>query len=468
MATITPWAISHGNMRSFANFINGFEHRYIENQADYTLAYKEQLLERLENNWLGYARLHMELTNRMNAANPDALNLDAAFEEELEVTASVYEGAKQSWLNVINMSIAEEPAPYVPPPLPKPNEISLPQFSGDYREYTAFRSAVLARVYHAAYPVHTKIDIIVKALSGDAKTQIGAVRGQDEDELMRIWECLEETFYNRYLLQRSHMGAIYEQPEIRSESATAYRAMINRINQNLHALEQLDIPTRELDPAILEMVLRKLDVDGTKHWETTRPKDRLPTIQSFTRFLEDRIVVIMNTSIQAVRTVPKAEHSENGSHSRGDSRSQARGGKQSHADLKRSHEQQGGGDAKRQRHNDEARNELDERPRQPTECVMDCHFNKPHWLWLCRKFQALTLEKRNQVISQHKLCRRCITLKHPIDQCNYRRCGDCNDDVHNRALCPKMMVIAKANTVRPSGGARRQSKRAGNPFVKNK
>lgn len=467
MAALTQWEARHNEMRNFGAFIYGFEHRFIDNPDPMTMTYREQMLRRLDVNWEGYARAHMALANLVQSADPDAVQLDDRFERELEDTAAVYEEAKRRWEALMQMAAPQE---QVVVPLPKPSEVTIPQFSGNYREYTAFRSAILARVYYAAYPVHTKIDMIVKALTAEAKSHIGEVRGQDGAELIRIWDCLEGTFHNRYLLQRSHMGAIYEQPEIRSESAAAYRAMINRINQNLHGLEQLGIPTGELDPAILEMVLPKLDVEGTRHWETTRDKDSLPTIRSFIKFLEERIVVLVNTSIQAKRTDPKSDHSENVSHQRGEQKAHGRNGRQANCDNgKRTHEQQhGGGDAKRSRQSDDhpVRHGGDGRPKAPAECLMECKFHRPHQLWLCRKFRAMDLEKRNQFVARHKLCRRCITLKHPIDTCKSPRCEDCTDDVHNLVLCPKLMVIARANTARAQNGSRRHSRGGKNPFSK--
>lgn len=61
------------------------------------------------------------------------------------------------------------------------------------------------------------------------------------------------------------MEVIYEQPEIRS----ARRGVC--INKNMHALQQLDIPVIQLDPAILEVVLRKLDM------KDTQSNNQLPT-----------------------------------------------------------------------------------------------------------------------------------------------------------------------------------------------
>lgn len=461
MAAAPEWDVHHRAMQGFARVINGFTARFLPEQVPgqppVTMPVMQLVLQRLEANWAGYSRSHLAISTMMDALDQDAIQLNDDFDHEMEAVAERYAEAKA--LLEVRMASKAVPAPV---PIPKPKEVKLPQFSGNYLEYTAFRSAVLARVYSQAYPAHAKIDIIMRALTGDAKVHVGDVRGQDINEVERIWRCLEDTYHNRYLLQRSHMGAIYEQPELKSESATAYRAMANRINQNMHALRQLEIPTGQLDPAILEMVLRKLDQKGTQHWETTRPKEMLPTIASFTTFLEERIVVLQNTAIQAARTDTKLGLVDHRRESWSNNRS-----RNSHSDgNKRMNNFQSSGDAKRPRTDEDhqVHNSVDGRPKAPLACLMECQYKRPHHLWLCNKFKAMDLDKRMAFIKLHGLCRRCITLKHKLEHCKSPKCNDCKEDVHNQVLCPRHMVIAKTNTARTS---KKDGRRGKNPFTRS-
>lgn len=118
-------------------------------------------------------------------------------------------GAFANFIRTLSVRLLEVPEPLAVAPPPKANEVKIPSFSGDYLEYTAFRSAVMARVHD---PAHAKIDIIINALTGVAKSHVGQVRGQDESEFQRIWRCLEDTYHNPYLLQRSHMGLFTSNP----------------------------------------------------------------------------------------------------------------------------------------------------------------------------------------------------------------------------------------------------------------
>lgn len=200
-------------------------------------------------------------------------------------------------------------APVPPKFTPKPTEITLPSFSGQYHQYTAFRSAVITRVLETDHPAYSKTDLIIRALKDAARAHIGEVRGQDHFELERIWNALESTYHNPYLLTRSHIG-LMDIPNIERSSVPAYRLLIDTVTQNLHALTQLDIPTGQLDPVILEIIFRKFDPEGIASWETTRPQLGLPSLQDLIAFLEGRIVILSNTAHQVARTKAKEESQE--------------------------------------------------------------------------------------------------------------------------------------------------------------
>lgn len=474
MAQVREWDQHEMDRRGFKNFLDSFQLRFVyqERFYDHSMSYLEDLKRRIQSNWEGFARSHSavaEIIERQRVEN-DALQIDDNFEEDMEATATIYEEAR----NVIDSRLAELRGANVPQPVPVPSiprasDVTLPSFSGDFLEFTAFQAAYRARVQHESYPPHAKIDIILRALTGDARRHLGPVRAQDAPELQRIWQHLESTYFNKYLLQRAHIGAIYDQPPLSTESVAGYRAMICRLTQNLHALEELDIPTINMDPAILEMVFRKLDPQGTHDWEKTRDKTQLPTVSSFVSFLEERIIVLQNTAIQTKRIEPKAdaktETADHRSAFHGEKRSNGSNNTSAGQKHRLSDEQASTG-GKRQRNGDSRHNktDYDGRPKAPATCLMECNYHRPHQLWLCNQFRALDLQQRIQFIDKHKLCRRCLTLRHPIEQCKSPKCNDCTGEPHNLVLCPKYMVVARTNTARPSSGRNeRRGKR--NPFA---
>lgn len=474
MAQVREWDADEVERTVFKNFLDSFQLRFVyqERFYDYPMAYVEDLRQRVQSNWEGFCRSHatvVEIIERQRVQS-DALHIDDNYEQEMQDTALVYEEAKRMLDGrLTELRRGDVPLPVPVPSIPRASEVTLPSFSGDFTEFTAFQAAYKARVQYETYPPHAKIDIILRALTGDAKRHLGPVRGQDANELQRIWQHLESTYFNKYLLQRAHIGAIYDQPPLSAESAAGYRAMIGRLTQNMHALTELDIPTENMDPPILEMVLRRLDPQGTHYWETTRDRDHLPTVNSFVSFLEQRIIVLQNTAIQAKRIEPKAEVRAEPADHRGANHSDKRSGHSNGSNSghkRQSSDSHGSTGTKRHRDGENRGNktDYDGRPKAPTTCLMNCNYHRPHQLWLCNQFRALELEQRIQFIDKHKLCRRCLTLKHPIDQCRSPKCNDCTGEPHNLVLCPKYMVVARANTARPSKG-RNGRRGKSNPFA---
>lgn len=465
MSRQQSWAVHNMAMNGFKRVILTFQEKLLQPATfdNCALSTAQNLMDRLEANWRAYTTQHQRITEHIAALDGDAISLDAHFEEEVDVVARVFEGVKaiiEAKIRALSKALVKY--------TPKPNEITVASFSGEYHEYTAFRAAVLARVMHGDYPPHSKIDIITSALKGEAKKHIGEIRGQDQDELDRIWRALEDTYYNPYLLMRSHIGLIIDTPTITKGSAASYRALIGTVTQNLHGLTQLQIPVGQLDPVILEIVLRKLDAEGVAFWETTRPSKELPSLKVLLDFLESRIVVLSNTAHQSARVKPKEEPQEQKSaeHRQNDQRNQNNRSRDSHSGKfnKREsslqsqephHKRQRTGEDSNQASNSSARSTP------PDKCVMKCDYKRPHFLWMCRAFRALELEKRSQLIKDNKLCRRCITFTHSIEDCKSPRCSDCKDDVHNQMLCPKFMIIAKTNTTRPSSAKRRRNNKKG-------
>lgn len=160
MAALFGWTGHQEAINGFRGVITRFQEEYLEREqfTGGPMSYAQQLLERLEANWMGYTREHRAMTERVVQIGEDAIDLDPVFEIELVNMSVLYE----RWKRMIEDRIRSF-AGVVNPPPPKPNEVINGQFSGEYHEYTGFRAAVKARVLDAPYPPHTKIDIIMRS-----------------------------------------------------------------------------------------------------------------------------------------------------------------------------------------------------------------------------------------------------------------------------------------------------------------
>lgn len=430
------------------------------------MAYAQAMLERLNLNWQGFTRHHHLITEQV-----DAVASDRGFEEELDAVSKIYDDARKMIEAKLKM-LARPANPHVPQPV----EVTIGTFSGKFHEYTSFRTAVWARVITADYPAHTRIDIIVSALEGEARKLVGEIRELDDAEFDRIWRLLEDRYYDPYLLMRAHIGQIIDLPLILRGAPSLYRDMVNTVTQSLYALSQLSLPTDLMGPIILELVLRKVDAECSLIWEATRPQAGLPTLAMFLSFLDTRIVELTNASTahkvdrlpnirkssveqspqnrisrDEPRQAPKMEDAspnivdryvEQPARSLNEPRpSRSNHEYEEYEEYAATSEPQS---KRRRTHNERVQDKsLDLRPPPPRLCVMNCAYYRKHHLWLCKKFRALNLDERNRVVNEERLCRRCITQQHSINTCLSPKCERCDDDVHNEVLCPKFVALDK-------------------------
>lgn len=448
------WVSKHAAKEVFKRAIENFQEKHLSNDLfKYcSTAAAQSWLDRLNLNWEGYTRQHNEIAQYFDTIEgDDTITLDDNHELELDALGVIYQRAKgllEARLKLLN----DKSRVFIP----KPSDVNIPTFTGRYHEYTAFRYAVMARVNNANYPPHDKIDIVVSSLKGAARRHIGEIRGQDQQEFDRIWDALEGTYYNPYLLRRAHLAKIMDMPVISKGSEISYRDAIDTVAQQSHALSQLSVPIESAEFLVLEILLRKMDHECIESWETKRNQSEMPSLKSFLAFLEARIVILSNT-LQHAERPQRTEDNRNNQKSSAlrsfinhNSRIDGK-----HNSLKRELvSPNNASSAKRQMMNEGKSRTFssDDRPKAPEKCIMNCNFARPHHLWICKKFRALDLTAREKLIDNNRLCRRCITLKHPLDQCKSPKCDDCTDDIHNAMLCPKFMVLAKTNLALQSGG----------------
>lgn len=151
----------------------------------------------MELNWVGYKRYAQELDSTLSQFDDDILDLDTQSDEDMNMMSKLYEECKQIIQHRLKLLSANSNIIQ-----PKPTEVLLSHFSGMYYDYSSFRQAVQERLLNTDYPPYTKIELIMKALHGDAKKIVGCVQEQGQSELNRIWKTLEDTYFNPFLLAR--------------------------------------------------------------------------------------------------------------------------------------------------------------------------------------------------------------------------------------------------------------------------
>lgn len=375
--------------------------------------------------WTEYQRQQSGLMVEFSE-NEDQLQY---MENTTRMAAEVYE----STMALLDVRLADLTAPSLPSPLPppKPSEIALPKFDGDYTAWTAWRSQFVSRVYETTLPVHSKLDLLFGALTGEAKLCAGMVDGRDQSDLDRVWAKLEQVYDNKYQLVRAHCDSILDLPVLSSADPSAIRRMVDTFEKECDALKRFDFDVTSWSPLLAVIMLRKLDSQTRSDWEMCREVTQVQSIELVTAFLEKKIQALRNRAAGPAETKKVSSSEPSGS-------------------FKRSHDGQYPHLHKEKRFkHDRDSNSKHKSENQSDKPVCLLCVDKRHFLWHCVKFRALALTERVERVKEWKICPCCLIKKHSSDNCEQTGCPRCDGAKHNNMMCPKYTVF-RANHLRAS------------------
>lgn len=176
----------------------------------------------LDTYWTEYQRQQSALMIEFAEDDDNLLYL----ENTTKMAAEVYDQSMELLDNRLKDMAAQSSFPSPLPP-PKPSEINLPKFNGDYTEWTGWRSQFISRVYETTLPVHSKLDLLFGALQGEAKLCAGMIDSRDQSDLDRVWSKLEQVYDNKYQLIRAHCDSILDLPVLSKPDPAAIRRMVD-------------------------------------------------------------------------------------------------------------------------------------------------------------------------------------------------------------------------------------------------
>lgn len=393
----------------------------------------------LDSYWVEYQRQQSALMIEFSENDGHLQYMEAT----TQMAAQVYEDTMELLDNRLkDLSAVVLPSPLPPP---KPSEIQLPKFKGDYTEWTAWRSQFVSRVYETTLPVHSKMDLLFGALDGEARLCAGMVDGRDQSDLDRVWSKLEQVYDNKYQLIRAHCDSILDLPVLAKPDPAGIRRMIDTFEKECDALKRFEFDVASWSPFLAVIMLRKLDTQTRSDWEMIRDVSEVQSLSRLTVFLEKKIQALRNrTSATA-----ESKNEANGNHS-GSSKRSHDGSNHNHNNDKRYKPEK----------DSNSRPKIDQHTDKPV-CI-SCK-DKRHFLWQCAKFRALTLSERVERITAWKICPCCLIKKHSSDTCDATGCSRCDNAKHNNMLCPKYTVFranhlraGRRNRGRNNGGARQQ------------
>lgn len=187
--------------------------------------------------------------------------------------------------------------------------ISLPEFSGDYKDWLAFHDTFLALI-HANPDVADiqKFHYLRAAIKGEAAQLIESI-GISAANYQLAWDALVSRYANEYLLRKRHLQALLDCPKMKRESASALHAIVDDFERHVKILGQLGEPVESWSTILEHILCTRLHDDTLKAWEDYASTLNAVTYKSLVEFLQRRMRVLESISVnQYHQSTPVQPH----------------------------------------------------------------------------------------------------------------------------------------------------------------
>ncbi|XP_050534989.1 uncharacterized protein LOC126902010 [Daktulosphaira vitifoliae] len=230
------------------------------------------------------------------------------------------------------------------------------------------------------------------------------------------WSALINRYNNKKMLVQAHTKALYDIQPITKESSSKLRCLIDKIINNMNALETLGQDPKAWGSLLVHLITSKLDQKTLKEWETEAPKTVVPSVSTLMDFLETRFKIL------------EAVESSCSSNDKSE---------------KRSYENYGKGKAQEKKWQNKTVMHV-------ATTKFKCYVcNEGHPIYRCTKFLSLSANERKEQTIKLNLCENCLT-RH-TSPCKAKGCRICNDK-HNTLLHQDKETVHNSATALHSSG----------------
>ncbi|XP_063540068.1 uncharacterized protein LOC134749095 [Cydia strobilella] len=270
--------------------------------------------------------------------------------------------------------------------LPK---VILPQFSGDYQEWTSFRDLYTSLVHNkTSLSKVQKLHYLKSSVTGEAEQLLKHLQITEKNYDV-AWETLDKRYNNKRMIVNTILNRFMNQKKVYNGTSRSIRELLDTTQECLNSLKNNDVKINEWDTIVIHIILNKLDDETRKQWEEeikALPVQELPKLEKFTTFLETRFRVL--------EMVPSTTYSKD-----------------------------------RERAIVRQRSFLTS----PATTTIQCSYCKQnHFTYLCKEFANLDVNNRVQHVQKERLCFNCMSSKHNVKNCKSRvSCHHCQKRHHS-------------------------------------
>lgn len=268
--------------------------------------------------------------------------------------------------------------------LPK---LDMPIFSGSTQDWLSFRDLFIAIVHkNITLSGAEKLQYLKLALRGEPAQLIQSFAITDLN-YQEAWNLLNERYQNTREIVNAHIDRMLSQVTLHQESATGLRKLADTTTECRRSLELLEVPVKEWDAIIVNIISKKLDPDSRRHWELSLTTDAIPTFEQLSSFIDQRARAL--TTIEATRT---------------------KSSKPNHQPTHRAQVVVHHGS---------------------TSTSLTCEYcKKDHTIYKCQEFLKVTVADRHAIVKKLQLCFNCLRSQHTARDCKSGGCRKCNRKHH--------------------------------------
>ncbi|XP_025993937.2 uncharacterized protein LOC113004546 [Solenopsis invicta] len=383
-------------------------------EANITLGLLEARLQTLEGYWSKFVTRHEQLLMEYG----DDLEEHEYVTDDLMLKADIsYHTQKGKYLDDMRAITspgkaavaapdaavaAAAPAVAVAAPVAtKLPRISIPQFSGRYEDWPAFRDLFTSLVVRnpSASSVE-KLHYLKTSLKGEAE-QVTRQLPTTDANFERTSRALVDHYENRRLLVRSYISRLLSLTKMKGESAAELRKIYHCVQTTLGSLEGVGRPLARSDDLCVQLITELLDTVSRREWETQLSRTTEPPSL-------DELLVFINQRMRTLESLAPAKSETNAS--------------------------KGSSSSTRSRTALQVRKQDSQRGR----CFL-C--NGEHYVRQCEKYLGKSVAERRQYVEANNLCVNCLG-RHKLSECPSRKtCLSCSER-HYSTLHDAFVAVA--------------------------
>ncbi|XP_066156028.1 uncharacterized protein [Euwallacea fornicatus] len=275
---------------------------------------------------------------------------------------------------------AESPSPLDNIKLPV---ISLPTFSGDFKDWLGFRDLYLSLIHNNDRLSRIQKFHYLRASLRDAASRVLGTLELSEGNYDIAWTTLSERYDNKRVLVHIHLKTLVEVESMHRESAPKLRSLIDSVSKSLIALTALGQKPENWGVLVAYLISTKLDPVTERQWEEAKSTHKeVPSWDSLREFLSAR------------------------------------------ADMLEAIDRQRGNNSKPERNVGLKPNKTSAKTFVGSD--ISCGVCKAkHSLVKCPSFLAMSPNERFGKVKQLKVCFNCLKPGHSVKDCRLRNCSKC-------------------------------------------